>query len=361
MGRSRVRRILASIAVCGLVTVATTAATVPDAHAVPAGPPGTAAWQSVTHRLAPAAAAPDPAAASPTTIRRFFAGLTADGRRAVARGASTAVGNLDGAPPQLRYRANERSRVAHGDPRPAGHLMAYDTRGDGRIVEVLGDLSTARRIAVLVPGTGWGLDRVLSDRAGDNPNGPVAAARALHTRMRASAPDLPSAVVLWLGYDAPEGIDLAVIRSERAVAGGRALDRFIAGLPGRARVSLLCHSYGTVVCGRAAPSLPDRVRDIVALASPGMDVSTVARLHTRARIWAGRTPDDPIRFTPFVRVLGLGHSTDPISPRFGARLLNVDGARGHSEYFAPGTASLTNLTRIATGRTSEVTRVDHAS
>lgn len=35
MGRSRVRRILASIAVCGLVTVATTAATVPDAHARP--------------------------------------------------------------------------------------------------------------------------------------------------------------------------------------------------------------------------------------------------------------------------------------------------------------------------------------
>ncbi|TDC03060.1 hypothetical protein E1267_27495 [Nonomuraea longispora] len=64
---------------------------------------------------------------------------------------------------------------------------------------------------------------------------------------------------------------------------------------------LLCHSYGSVVCAKAMPGLP--VSDVAA---------------------------------------------------FGARVFDA-GSGGHSDYFAPGTASLRNLTMIALGRSGQVT------
>jgi len=54
-----------------------------------------------------------------------------------------------------------------------------------------------------------------------------------------------------------------------------------------AAVTLIGHSYGSVVTGLAAPGLSRNVHDIVALGSPGMGVSRAADLHTGARIWAG--------------------------------------------------------------------------
>jgi hypothetical protein len=42
-----------------------------------------------------------------------------------------------------------------------------------------------------------------------------------------------------------------------------------------------------------------------------------------------------------------------MSPSFGARVFAA-GDGGHSDYFRPGSTSLTNLTRIVLGETSEV-------
>ena len=42
------------------------------------------------------------------------------------------------------------------------------------------------------------------------------------------------------------------------------------------RVALLCHSYGSVLCGLAAPRLP--VTDIAVFGSPGMDAASGAAL-----------------------------------------------------------------------------------
>lgn len=274
--------------------------------------------------------------------------------------AVSTLGNRDGAPIALRYAANDRARRVNGDPRPVGRLLAYQPRGQGRIVEVMGDLATARRVAVLVPGMGWGLRRVLAER-NTNPDGPVMGAVALARQMRHAAPRVPSAVIMWLGYHPPGGIDVDVMRSTRAAAGAGRLVRFLRGLPGRARVTLVCHSYGAVVCGRAAPRLPRRVHDLVALAAPGMDVRSTAGLHTTARVWSGRAADDPIRYTPFVRVAGFGHGTDPTAARFGATVMRTGGAHGHSHYFNPGTESLANVARVAVGHPAEVTRVAHAS
>ena len=118
------------------------------------------------------------------------------------------------------------------------------------------------------------------------------------------------------------------------------------------QVALLCHSYGTVVCGLAAPNLP--VTDIAVFGSPGMDASSVAALHTTARVWAGRGSSDWIRNVPHVQVLGLGFGADPASPGFGAHIFAA-GSGGHSDYLDPGSVSLRNLAEIALGNPAAVT------
>ncbi|HEX8862052.1 MAG TPA: alpha/beta hydrolase, partial [Actinomycetes bacterium] len=303
--------------------------------------------------------APDPASATPAEVRRFVRRLGAKRLGQLERRAPGVVGNLDGVPDRVRYAANElawRQESPHG-AHPAGRLLGYDPRGDGRLVEVFGDLDRARHVAVIVPGSGWTL-RNLTGAARRHGADPIAAAQALRDQGRRVDPRTSLAVVVWLGYDPPERIDQQAARSGRAVAGARALRRFLDGLPRGAHLSLLCHSYGAVVCGHTAPGAP--VGDLVALAAPGMDVPSARALHTRARVWAARVPDDPMRFVPFVRVADLGHDADPTRPAFGARVLRTGAASGHDGYFTPGTELLANLAHIVLHRTTEVTLV-HAA
>jgi len=356
----RARRALVGIAISGLLSAGTTGAAwvaAADPHPAPAGLPGLGGWRGTVALVVPGVAAPDPASASPTQVRRFFAELTAQQRLELVRRAPGVVGNLDGVPCRLRYAANERARwvVDPRGPRSAGHLLGYDPRGDGRVIQVFGDLESARHLAVIVPGSGWSLDKLLGEaRSGADP---IAAAQALRGQLHRLDPAARVAVVVWLGYDAPEGIDRQVMRSERAVAGARALARFVEGLPSGARVSLLCHSYGAVVCGHAAAGT--RASQVVALAAAGVDASSAAGLRTSARIWAARVADDPIRFAPDVRVGGFGHGTDPTTPAFGALVFRTGTASGHDGYYTPGAESLSNLARIVLGRTSEVTLAAH--
>ena len=119
------------------------------------------------------------------------------------------------------------------------------------------------------------------------------------------------------------------------------------------QVALICHSYGSVVCGLAAAHLP--VTDIAVVGSPGMDASSVRALHTTARVWAGRGAGDWIQHVPHVHFLGLGFGQDPMAPAFGARIFD-GGSGGHSDYFKPGGIALRNLARIALGDPAGVTR-----
>jgi hypothetical protein len=145
-----------------------------------------------------------------------------------------------------------------------------------------------------------------------------------------------------------------VMTSGDAGLGAQALRPLVIALARHGdQVALLCHSYGSVVCGLAAPHLP--VTDIAVFGSPGMDASSADSLETGARVWAGRESDDPVRFVPYIRLLGLGFGTDPMSPGFGARIF-ATGDGGHSGYLDPGTDSLRNLTYIALGDAAAVTR-----
>jgi hypothetical protein len=359
------RRLFAGIAASGLLSAGTLGAVlVPgvvgqDPHTPITAPPGAAAWPAAVAAVAPRLEAPDPASATPAEVRSFVRRLSAAQLGQLERRAPGVVGNLDGVPARVRYAANALAwrRASPRAARPAGRLLGYDPRGDGRLIEVFGDLDTARHIAVIVPGSGW-TARNLTRPGPRHGADPIAAAHALRDQASRIDPGASVAVVVWLGYDPPERIDALAARSGRATAGAPELRRFLDGLPAGAHVSLLCHSYGAVVCGHAAAGAP--AGDLVALAAPGMDVPSARALHTRARVWAARTPDDPMRFAPFVRVAGLGHDADPTRPSFGSRVLRVGTASGHGGYFAPGTELLANLARIVLGRTAEVALVHPA-
>ncbi|MGW7053195.1 alpha/beta hydrolase [Streptomyces sp. NPDC054887] len=248
-------------------------------------------------------------------------------------------------------RAAERAAAGHGDRRraaalramagPERHVLAFDGRDGGRAAEVFGDLSGAERIAVLVPGSDTSLDRYGRLRAG---------ATALHRALGGR-----SAVVAWLGYRTPGTVSPEVLTPGRADDAAPALRRFAAQLRAarpEARTSLLCHSYGSVVCGRAAAGLD--VANLVLYGSPGAGADDVAALRTRAAVWAGRGAGDWIAHVPHARLrlpfatVGLG--ADPVSPAFGARVFPA-GDGGHSDYLRPGSVSLANIARIVRGGT----------
>lgn len=228
----------------------------------------------------------------------------------------------------------EKLRVMGADG--AARFLAFDGRGKGRAIEVFGDLETADRVTVLVPGSDTTLDTYQRFRAG---------AVALQERLRAE--HSRSAVVAWLGYDTPGTVSTAVLTADRADEAAAALGPFLSRLERMttpdAHLSLLCHSYGSVVCARTETG--PKVTDMALFGSPGTGSDSVADLPTHARVWAGRGADDWIGGVPHVRLGGIGFGTDPVDPAFGAQPFAA-GSGGHSDYLKPGTESLDSLASI---------------
>jgi hypothetical protein len=321
-------------------------------------------------------ALPD-ADAPPYRLAHFFATLTAAQRAGLADKYPLVVGNLNGAPVTLRYRANRRAvvqarkveqRRMH-DVRlsPDGraeavrrmhrfdsmlargrHFLAFDPSGKGRAAEVFGSLDRAERISVIVPGVDTNL--LTLERPEPKVNAaPVGMAKSLYAAERAARPGTRTAVIAWADYTTPAGIGMDAALGNLAERGAVRLNALVEALPGGAPVSLFCHSYGSVLCGVAAHELPARVGDIAVAGSPGMRVENAAQLRTGARVWAMRDRDDWIEDVPNLEFGGLGHGADPVDPGFGARIVSAGDALGHSGYFEPGTESLGNFAAIGTG------------
>jgi hypothetical protein len=235
---------------------------------------------------------------------------------------------------------------------PAGtvvQLLAYNPdspSGQGGAAIGLGDVSTADDVAVLVPGVG------------NSPSAPartIDAAAKLRAAATAADPGASTAVVAWLGYDVPlswthdlpmtpVGVltDSALaLDDEDAVDGGQRLAEFNAALRSEmapsARLTLIGHSYGSVVVSEAA-TRSTGVDDIVLLAAPGAG----AHVHD-ARDYRGLGPDhvyalsfehDPITLpltdvitslvVPAVaRLPGSTFGPDPVSADFGAQVIDA--------------------------------------
>ncbi|MBX9395406.1 alpha/beta hydrolase family protein [Streptomyces sp. TRM72054] len=332
------------------------------------------------HRL------PDPDTA-PARLAAFFASLTDGQRDHLTRRYPLAVGNMNGAPVQLRYRANrialdqarkvELERTHDNRLSPTGqheagrrmhrfeslmradrHILAFDPDGSGRVAEVFGDLDRAERISVVVPGVDT--DLLTFQRTNRRYTAPVGMAKSLYAAERAARPATRTAVIAWADYTAPSGLGMESATAMRAEDGAVRLNALVRALPGDAPVSLFCHSYGSVVCGVAAHALPGRVADIAVAGSPGMRVAKASHLRTSARVWAMRDADDWIQDVPYMEFGGLGHGADPVSAAFGARVLSARGAHGHAGYFEPGTESLANFAEIGVGAYRSVDCADDA-
>ncbi|MER6011361.1 alpha/beta hydrolase [Streptomyces bluensis] len=311
--------------------------------------------------------APAPAVLPPVTAATLDEAYAAN-RANAAEAARMAAANGD------RKRAAADRSMAVSTRR----FLSFDGRGTGQAVEVFGDLAHADRVAVLVPGSDTTLDTYDRFRAGATALMDEVATRSPEGGHRTrTARAAHTAVVSWLGYETPRTISTTVLTTGRAESAAPRLESFVRelrGLVGQdARISLLCHSYGSVVCARTAERADRqgaglqgtglqgeaRVDDIVLIGSPGTGADSAAALHTSARVWAGRGAGDWIADVPhagadlFGTTVGFG--TDPVSPAFGARVFAA-GDGGHSDYFRPGSVSLDNLARIVLGDTSEVTR-----
>ena len=190
--------------------------------------------------------------------------------------------------------------LAHAlDAMRGHHFIDFNSRGQGLAAEVIGDLATAKRVAILVPGSDTSLT-TFDSRGTASPQG---GALALAAEAHRLDPGNHLAVIAWLGYSTPSTLSPAVMTSGDAGQGASALRPLVDALAEHGyQVALLCHSYGSVVCGLAAPHLP--VTDIAVAGSPGMDASSVRALHTTARVWAGRGASDWIRNVPHVRFPG---------------------------------------------------------
>jgi pimeloyl-ACP methyl ester carboxylesterase len=222
---------------------------------------------------------------------------------------------------------------------PASSAAAAPAPADGTRIEVLGDLATADRIAVFVPGV---------DTTPQDFGRCAAQVRALYA---ATAAQGHTAVVAWLGYDPPEGLGLEAAREVRAKAGVPALDAYLDGLaaqrPG-ARITVIGHSYGAIVVGLAAHAAPRQVDTLVTLGAPGMGVDRAADLRTRARVWSALAAADWIHRVPQVRILGLGLGTRPSTPSFGSQPLPAGGVLAHDGYLAPGSQTLSAVATLVT-------------
>jgi alpha/beta hydrolase family protein len=244
----------------------------------------------------------------------------------------------------IAYRESAVAMLATGCPyatwaAQGRHFLFFDPAGDGRAAEVFGDLSTATRVAILVPG----VDTTLADfdrgLGGVARRAPGVQGRVLYQQLGKRSRDV--AVISWLGYDPPEGIGLAAATEGRARDGAAALTAFVHDLRRQrpdVAVTLIGHSYGSVVVGLAAPRLPE-VADVVAMGAPGIGADSAGELGG-ARVWSALAPTDWIRRIPQVRMFGLGLGRRPSSAGFGASALPTDGVAGHDYYLAEGSATL---------------------
>ena len=294
--------------------------------------------------------------ADPAAVAAFFKGLDPDVADALAHERPELVGNLDGAPIPLRYAANAEAidreiarlradGVSDDDPRlrklrelddPNRHFLLFDPAGDGRAAEVFGDLTTARHVAVVVPGMNNDLDNFTG---GD-------AERVQHQASQFDPDQV--ATIQWLGYDTPEGA--TALGTGAAEPGAEALPQFVEGIRAqrseRLHWTVIGHSYGSLVTGMAESGQGLDVDETVLVGSPGVGVEHASDLGD-GNVWVGLADWDLVGYSGWF-------GPNPHDKGFGATRFHTGDISGHSSYFNEGSESLRNIGLITAGYLDEV-------
>ncbi|SDC43731.1 Alpha/beta hydrolase [Geodermatophilus telluris] len=306
------------------------------------------------------------AGTSPAAVAAWWAALSDPARQFLVRAEPRLVGGLDGLPAWARDRANrlvlERTLA---DPDSTGHAAARAAAAEiaaeeaaGRPVQLwvfdpwleraavaYGDLDTADTVGVLVPG--------MTNVVGEDLDALGESAQAVAAATVDAAPAASVATVAWFGYRPPAGVGSwrALLRGA-AEQGGRALAGDLAGLaasraadPVRAgdpRVTVIGHSYGTLVVDEAADVRGVLAADAVVLhGSPGME-NDAAGLEA-AEVYEASSPADPITWHD-------AHGGYPTwREDFGAVALPTGPVMMHWEYYDAAFPTLTATGEVVAG------------
>lgn len=353
---------------------------------------------------------------SPAERKEWWDGLTEEQRREYLDVAPDLVGNLDGIPALARDEANrnylpvlidslERQGGDDAETKLGGlraieeklgkptippmYLLGIGDEGNGRAIVSYGNPDTSKNVSAYVPGLGTKLD-------GEFAGGTMQ--RALDTAIGAQGHDPSSASIVWLGYDAPQNVD--VISTGDAERGAPAYNEFMNGLGVTnenkdPHLTAIGHSYGSLTVGTAAQQnggIPG-ADDIILLGSPGVGVDKAEDLGVgKEHVYVGAADNDLVTQLPSKQQTGVGFigagagplgayllgdiadqgdddlyfGKDPASKAFGANrflvgdgphpILDMGGVDAHSEYFTPDKdrVSANNIALIVAGVPEEI-------
>jgi hypothetical protein len=363
-----------------------------------------------------------PPNASPEDVDRWWTSLTPEQRQRLIAEQSSAVGNLNGVPVSARSDANllvmnqdldrvretashygvsvddvmrdpgeygltatDVTRYQNADQTKQGldhdvgndplhpnpvFLFAYDPLafgGKGRAAIALGNPDWAKNTAVIVPGTsssgkgGW-----LHDGHDDALN--------LYAASNLADPNNPTAVIAWMGYDAPNDFsDPRIAFPELARTGGASLAADVNGLwathiGGDQHVTVIGHSDGSTTVADAFAGSHMHANDAVLLGCPGTDLANHASdFGSGVHVYVGDASTDPVGVLGELHGvesslpgaeygMGPGLGLDPAAHEFGATRFHAEAPgftgldpHSHSHYYDRGSEALYSMADIASG------------
>ena len=237
-------------------------------------------------------------------------------------------------------------------------LMKYDPEafgGDGAAAIAIGDPDKAANTSVMVSGLTTSVSAgTLSDGSGVN---------VYNEANRADWVD-STAVVQWMGYDAPD--DLAVVEPNMARNGAQLLAPDVNALAvthdsSPSHTTVIGHSYGSTTVADAAAGYGMHTDDVVLVGCPGTDLANSAadfHLPPDGHLFVGSASTDIVTNLgrEHVYVPGVGLGRDPAMDGFGSIRFHAEvadlGANPvdeHTSYFTKGSESLFSMGDIVSG------------
>ncbi|OIN81822.1 putative alpha/beta hydrolase [Mycobacterium malmoense] len=249
--------------------------------------------------------------------------------------------------------------------RPDVFLLRYEPEafgGEGVAAIAMGNPDTAANTAVLVKGSGTGVrEATLANLDG------------AHLFRESAHADVgkETAVVMWVGYDAPDSwFDPGLWEPNMARAGGQLLAADVNALAvthqgAPAHMTVVGHSYGSAVVADAA-AYGMHSNDVVLVGSPGTDLAHSAadfHLSPGGHLYVGAASGDAVTWLPDQvtgpGLIGLtwgGLGEDPSVDGYGSTRFkaeapgnSVNPVHDHLRYFEDGSESLFSISDVVSG------------
>ncbi|MFH9731395.1 alpha/beta hydrolase [Streptomyces sp. NPDC017260] len=267
---------------------------------------------------------------SPADRKEWWDSLTDEEREEFKIAFPEVIGNLDGIPSVVRDEANRENlplliaslegrqdeasqtklrglqeiQEKLGKPSvPPMYLLGIGLEGNGRAIVAYGNPDTSKNVSAYVPGLGTKLDSDFAD-------GTVK--RAYYTALGAQKYDSSSSAIVWLGYDAPQSLDVATATDARR--GAPDYNGFMDGISATnetpdPHVTAIGHSYGSRLVGAATQEtggIPG-ADDIILVGSPGVGVDRAEQLGVgKNHVWVGAAENDVVTKLPSSKEASAG-------------------------------------------------------